>query len=104
MSISDDIKVFYKANRIFAIGFKCKHEKDCKGGSPDFTAAVEPFIARGAPYSHASFKAHRQKHNIPDPRRVPIKWNHLIDKDSPKIKELEHVSIEKVEQFFQDML
>jgi len=23
-SISDDIKVFYKANRIFAIGFKCK--------------------------------------------------------------------------------
>jgi hypothetical protein len=36
--------------------------------------------------------------------RVPIKWNHLIDKDSLKIKELEHVRIEKVEQLFRDML
>jgi hypothetical protein len=36
--------------------------------------------------------------------RVPIKWNHLIDKDSLKIKELEHVLIEKVEQLFRDML
>jgi hypothetical protein len=47
--------------------------------------------------------------------RVPIKWNHLIDKDSLKIKELEHVlmrhriypmsiNIEKVEQLFLDML
>ncbi len=47
--------------------------------------------------------------------RVPIKWNHLIDKDSLKIKELEHVlmrhriypmsiNIEKVEQLFRDML
>jgi len=35
---------------------------------------------------------------------VPIKWNHLIDKDSPKIKELEHFLIEKVEQLFRDML
>ncbi len=35
--------------------------------------------------------------------RVPIKWNHLIDKDSLKIKELEHVLIEKVEQLFWDM-
>jgi hypothetical protein len=32
------------------------------------------------------------------------KWNHLIDKDSLKIKELEHVRIEKVEQLFLDML
>ncbi len=36
--------------------------------------------------------------------RVPIKWNHLIDRDSLKIKELEHVRIEKVEQLFRDML
>jgi hypothetical protein len=36
--------------------------------------------------------------------RVPSKWNHLIDKDSLKIKELEHVRIEKVEQLFLDML
>jgi hypothetical protein len=35
---------------------------------------------------------------------VPIKWNHLIDKDSLKIKELERVGIEKVEQLFLDML
>jgi hypothetical protein len=34
------------------------------------------------------------------PPLVPIKWNHLIDKDSLKIKELEHVGIEKVEQLF----
>jgi hypothetical protein len=34
--------------------------------------------------------------------RVPIKWNRLIDKDSLKIKELEHVGIEKVEQLFLD--
>ena len=38
------------------------------------------------------------------PERVPIKWNHLIDKDSLKIKELEHVLIEKLEQLFRDML
>jgi hypothetical protein len=36
--------------------------------------------------------------------RVTIKWNHLIGKDSLKIKELEHVGIEKVEQLFRDML
>jgi hypothetical protein len=36
--------------------------------------------------------------------RVPIKWNHLIDKDSLKINELEHALIEKVEQPFRDML
>ena len=35
---------------------------------------------------------------------VSIKWNHLIDKDSLKIKELEHVLSEKVEQLFWDML
>jgi len=34
---------------------------------------------------------------------IPIKWNHLIDKDSLKIKELEHVLIQKVEQLFRDM-
>ena len=36
--------------------------------------------------------------------RVPIKWNHLIDNDSLKLKELEHVLIEKVEQLFQAVL
>ncbi|MDQ6869364.1 MAG: hypothetical protein M3178_13630 [Pseudomonadota bacterium] len=35
--------------------------------------------------------------------RVPIKWNHLIDKDALKLKDLEHVGIEKVEQLFLDM-
>jgi hypothetical protein len=36
--------------------------------------------------------------------RVPITWNHGIEKDSLKFKELEHVLIEKVEQLFRDML
>jgi len=36
--------------------------------------------------------------------RVPIKRAPLIGKDSFKIKELEHVLIEKGEQLFRDML
>jgi len=36
--------------------------------------------------------------------RFPITWNHVIEKESLKIKELEHVLIEKVEQLFRDML
>jgi hypothetical protein len=36
--------------------------------------------------------------------RFPITWNHVIDKESPKFKELEHVLVEKVEQLFRDML
>ena len=36
--------------------------------------------------------------------RFPITWNHAIEKESRKIKELEHVLIEKVEQLFWDML
>jgi hypothetical protein len=35
---------------------------------------------------------------------VPIKWAPLIGKDSFKIKELEHVFLEKGEQLFRDML
>jgi hypothetical protein len=36
--------------------------------------------------------------------RIPLKWTHLIEKDSFKIKELEHVLIENVEQVFRVML
>ena len=36
--------------------------------------------------------------------RFPITWNHVIEKESLKIKEVEHVLIEKVEQLFRDML
>jgi hypothetical protein len=36
--------------------------------------------------------------------RFPITWNHVIEKESLKFKELEHVLIEIVEQFFRDML
>ncbi len=36
--------------------------------------------------------------------RFPITWNHVIEKESLKFKELEHVLIEKVEQLFRDML
>ncbi len=36
--------------------------------------------------------------------RFPITWNHVIEKESLKFKEVEHVLIEKVEQLFRDML
>ena len=36
--------------------------------------------------------------------RFPITWNHVIEKESLKFKELEHVLIEKVDQLFRDML
>ncbi len=36
--------------------------------------------------------------------RFPITWNHVIEKELLKFKELEHVLIEKVEQLFRDML
>ncbi len=36
--------------------------------------------------------------------RFPIRWNHLIEKESLKFKELEHVLIEKVDQLFRNML
>ena len=32
--------------------------------------------------------------------RFPITWNHVIEKEALKFKELEHVLIEKVEQLF----
>ena len=36
--------------------------------------------------------------------RFPITWNCVIEKESLKFKELEHVLIEKVEQLLRDML
>jgi hypothetical protein len=36
--------------------------------------------------------------------RFPIRWTHLIEKESLGFKELEHVLIEKVEQLFRNML
>jgi hypothetical protein len=36
--------------------------------------------------------------------RFPIRWNHLIEKESIRFKELEHVGIEKVGQLFRNML
>ncbi len=32
--------------------------------------------------------------------RVPIWWNHLIEKNSLQINKLEHVLVEKVDNFF----
>jgi len=32
--------------------------------------------------------------------RFPITWNHVIEKESLNLKELEHIGIEKVEQLF----
>ena len=36
--------------------------------------------------------------------RLPYAWNHLIEKESLKFKEWEHVKREKACQFFRDML
>ena len=36
--------------------------------------------------------------------RFPIRWNHLIERESLKFKELEHVLIEKAGQLFRNML
>ena len=36
--------------------------------------------------------------------RDPITWTYVIEKELLKIKKLEHVLIEKVEQLFRDML
>jgi len=33
-------------------------------------------------------------------KRLPYTWNHVIEKESLKFKELERVGIENVEQFF----
>jgi hypothetical protein len=40
----------------------------------------------------------------PRPQRFPIGWNHPIEKESLRCKELEHVGIEKVGQLFRNML
>ena len=32
--------------------------------------------------------------------RLPYAWNHVIEKESLKFKELEHVKLEKVEHLF----
>ncbi len=37
-------------------------------------------------------------------KRFPLRWNHLIEKDALRAKELEHVLIEKVEQLFWNKL
>ena len=36
--------------------------------------------------------------------RFPITWNHVIEKESLKFKELKHVPIEKAGQLFRDIL
>ena len=36
--------------------------------------------------------------------RFPIRWNRRIEKEALKIKKLEHVLIEKVDQLFRNML
>jgi len=36
--------------------------------------------------------------------RFPIRWNHPIEKELLRFKELEHVLIEKVSQLFRNML
>jgi hypothetical protein len=35
---------------------------------------------------------------------LPYRWNHPIEKESLRFKELEHVGLEKAEQLFRNML
>jgi hypothetical protein len=42
--------------------------------------------------------------NSIDVARFPTRWIHLIEKESLKFKELEHVLIEKADQLFRNML
>ena len=54
---------------------------------------------------HGGCRAQRPRHfQHRAVERFPIRWNHLIEKKSLKIKELEHVLIEKVDQLFRNML
>ncbi|MGH6822291.1 MAG: hypothetical protein ACREC4_02190, partial [Methylocella sp.] len=46
----------------------------------------------------------KNSRNRPALERFPITWNHVIEKESLKFKELEHALVEKVEQLFRDML
>ena len=36
--------------------------------------------------------------------RLPTRWTHLIDKESLRFKELEHVGLKKAGQLFRNML
>jgi len=36
--------------------------------------------------------------------RLPYAWTHVIEKESLRFEDLEHVLIEKVDQLFRDML
>ena len=60
--------------------------------------APEPWTARRFP------EVDRAQWFTLDLERFPIRWNHLIEKESLKFKELEHVLIEKVGQLFRSML
>jgi hypothetical protein len=43
-------------------------------------------------------------HLRPTLERIPIRWNHPIDKNTLEINSLEHVLIGKVSQLFRNML
>jgi hypothetical protein len=46
----------------------------------------------------------REQIGQPSLERIPIGWNHPIDKNTLKINLLEHVLIGKVSQLFRNML
>jgi hypothetical protein len=53
--------------------------------------------ARDGAFAGEARSGSRQENAL---ERVPITWNCVIDNDSLKFKELEHVLIEKFEQLF----
>jgi hypothetical protein len=54
-----------------------------------------------APPARVSFSAGATRNWL---ERFPITWNHVIQEESLRFKELENVLIEKIEQYFRDML
>lgn len=65
-------------------------------------------LKRGFDRASALFQGQRRAapstRGAPRPERFPIGWNHLIGKEPLRIKELEHVGIEKGGQLFRNLL
>ncbi len=79
------------------------------GGSLRFFAERHDAVRRPAAFPglrsrHQKLAIHlRRRHRREVLKRFPLRWNHLIEKESLKLNELEHVLIEKVGQLFRNM-
>ncbi|MBM3641062.1 MAG: hypothetical protein FJX15_06890, partial [Alphaproteobacteria bacterium] len=72
------------------------HSYGCSSGPPGKGEASQLHFPRSRPDGQPIESSHLE--------RFPITWNHVIDKESLKIKTLEQVLIEKVCQLFRNLL